>query len=365
MKRTAWAICVLALFPWSSRTLSPREPGSPPSANEGPETGFAIVVDPRIELMNVVLTFTELPFYGKIPQTTYRYYQDVIDHFGPFRNHDAVKWCNTFPYFRDMSFPEQMMLYMSDPPTMTLQYEPPSHVPRELIDGAKHTADLLNRFAAESKFMDFWNAHRSYYDGLVAGLKRRLPYRDYLRAVERFYGVGSSRFVCVISPILYGAAFGPTLETGNTRVPYFVTGPDSLEQGKPRFSDVWLRLLIFHEYGHSFVNRLCEKHRDEIMAHASLLEKFNGHDVIKKIYNDWFVIVHEHIVRAGEYLLLKQVGLSEESEVNLRKNLKQGFALLPAFIEKLEYYASHRSAFPDFSSYFLEMLKVLDEAATL
>lgn len=325
------------------------------------EARLDITVDPRIELINIVMTFTKMPFFGKITDLDYKYYNDVIEHFAPYKNHEAVQWCEDFPYFLDISFPAQMMLYLSDPPEMKIKYDPPPQATKQMIDDISKTVDLLNRFAVESQFMDFWEQQQPFYNRLINDIKNRLPYEQYLKIVKDFFGKSFTNYICVISPILFGAAFGPHLETKEGSIPYFVTGPNKIEQGKPIFTERWLRLLIFHEFGHSYVNPLCEKNRDVIEKHNSLFQHFLDNPIIKENYEEWFIVCHEHIVRACEYLLLKKAGLASESEENLQKNLNQGFALIPLFTKKLEYYDSHKDEFPTFESYFPELLKTFDE----
>lgn len=325
------------------------------------EVGFKILVDPRIELMNIALTFTDLPYFGKISDEKYEYYQDVIKHFSSQRNHEAIKRCVSFPYFLDISFPDQMVLYLSDPPNMGLKYTPPANITKQVLDDILQFVSVLNQFAIDSKFMNFWEDHQRYYDSITYSLQNKLPYHEYLSLVNDFYGVKSSEFVCVISPILMGAAFGPALDVEGKRVPYFVTGPDRIEDGKPIFTDKWLRLLIFHEYGHSFVSPLCEKYRDQIMVRDSLLNYFNQNDVIRSTYDNWFTVVNEQITRGCENFLLRKAGYIQESRENIERNLNHGFVLLPSVVRKFEYYDTHREMYPTLESFFPEILKVFDE----
>lgn len=329
------------------------------------EQRFKITVDPRVELINIALTFTNLPYFGKISDEKYNYHHDVIEYFSPHKNHEAIKKCTALPYFQDISFPDQMALYLSDPPRMELKHTPPAQITKQVIDDITQVVNLLNQFAVESKFMKFWDDHRAFYDYIIDQLKNKLPYHEYLKIVNDFYGTETSEFGWIISPILYGAAFGPTLEKEGMRIPFYVTGPDRIENGEPIFTEKWLRLLVFHEYGHSFVNPLCEKYREQVMSRDSLLQYFNNSDVIKNIYDNWFTIVHKHIVRAAENILLKKAGLESESKENLTRNLNHGFFLVPALIIKLEYFDLHRGKYPTFENFFPEMLKVFDESLPL
>ncbi|MCD4747074.1 MAG: DUF4932 domain-containing protein [Bacteroidales bacterium] len=325
--------------------------------------GFEIKVDPRIELMNVVLTFTKWPYYGKIDEPHYDFLNEMKKYFSPYQNHETVMWCNDFPFFQDISFPAAMMIHLTDPPNMEVKYDVLDRFSEEEKSSLLKTVDLLNQFAEDSRFMNFWKINQPFYEKLVYDIKGRLPFDKYLNIVTDFYGESSTDFKCIITPTLHGVGFGPTLVTEKVKIPHFVAGPDKFDHGNPIFTDEWLRLLIFHEFGHAYVNPLCEKHWDEISEYEHLLQYFNSSSYISNNYNEWFVVVHEHIVRSCEYILLKKAGLIDESELNIKKNLDYGFTLIPHYIQKLEYYDKHRDQYPTFESYFKELIKVFDEVS--
>ena len=48
---------------------------------------FEIVIDSRIELLSIFLSYSSWEYFGKFDDTTYIYYQKVKAHFDKFKDH--------------------------------------------------------------------------------------------------------------------------------------------------------------------------------------------------------------------------------------------------------------------------------------
>jgi hypothetical protein len=334
--------------------------GPTPTGNAEPAPLFHIGVDPRIELVSIVLHFSEWDYFGKFEARDYRYAADVERHFGPFRDHPAVTWFNEEGENWNLDDPVSAMLWLSPPPAMTIDRPLPLHPTCQISeDQFRKTVDLLNRFAEDSDFMGFWESHRGFYDSLASRIGAQLPFEDHLRLMMEFFGETRSRFVFVLAPMINGASFGPQLVDGDVRIPHFISGGTDIENGVPVFSDRYLRMLVFHEFGHSFINPLCEEHRSDLFRHEHLFERMRE-DMSAIAYPDWFPTCHEHMVRAAEGLLLERAGYIDEARANVAKNLDLGFVMLPHFRQSLEAYLENRDEYPTLRGYFPQLLKVFD-----
>jgi hypothetical protein len=321
---------------------------------------FQIGVDPRIELVSIVLHLSEWDYFGKFETEGYRYAEEVERHFGRFRDHPAVTWFNVEGENWNLDDPVSAMLWLSPPPAMTINRPLPLHPTCQISeDQFRQTVELLNRFAEESDFNGFWESHQDFYRSFTATTRSQLPFEDHLRLMMSFFGESKSRFVFILAPMINGASFGPQLVDGDIRIPHFISGGTKLEEGEPAFSDSYLRMLVFHEFGHSFVNPICEDHREDLFNHEHLFE-YMREDMSAIAYPDWFPTCHEHMVRAAEGLLLEQAGYAEEARANVKKNLDLGFVMLPHFRQALESYLQNREEYPSLRSYFPQMLKVFD-----
>jgi hypothetical protein len=208
--------------------------------------------------------------------------------------------------------------------------------------------------------MDFWETNQPRYQRYEQQIQGLIPYEEHIRLMVDFYGEEKAQFRMIPAPLFSRVSFGPQLKTDEGMISHFITAFNSAENGQPAFSADLLRELIFHEFGHSFVNPVCETYRTEIFAHEHLFAYLKA-DMSAIAYPDWFPTVHEHIVRAGESLLLEQAGYLEEARQNEISNLRLGFALLPLIREKLACYAQNRDRYPSFRSFFPELLKLFAE----
>jgi hypothetical protein len=102
---------------------------------------------------------------------------------------------------------------------------------------------------------------------------------------------------------------------------------------------------------------------DQINQYQYMYE-YMKEDMAKLTYHGWETTVHEHMVRAGEVILLDLAGFERQSQVAFRSSVNKGFRLLPQFKQKMEIYLKSREKYPTFRSFFPEMLKVFQEVDT-
>lgn len=320
---------------------------------------FEVKINPEMELLSIVLNYSYWDYFGKFKTTEYEYYNNMKAHFDKYKNHSTIQW------FDDIS----KNWNADDPSTVIQWYEGiplkqkvpfPLHASSQIDTvTVKIFIEKLNLFAEETKFWQFWEDNKNVYKKMQNKIDHLLPYDTYIKKLEQFYGEYDKQFVFILAPLFNGYGFGPQVINNRQKTAYFITGFSKMDKGKPYFSDDDLRMLIFHEFGHSFVNPICEEYRTELYKYEYLSEYIKSSFLSN--YTGWFAFCHEHIVRAGEGILLEKAGFKKEAEENYKKNMRLGFTLLPFFKEKLEYYDSHRNKYTSFKDYFPEMLKVFEE----
>jgi hypothetical protein len=253
------------------------------------------------------------------------------------------------------------MLWVSNPPNMKQIHPYPLH-PTCQLDTTEFQTLIrkLNEYAEDSKFIDFWNENLDFYVKIEKNISDLVPYNEYIKLISDFYGETKNMFVIIPAPLFKRVSFGPQLTTEKGKVPYFITALTTFKDGIPTFKKETLTWLIFHEFGHSFVNPICEKYRTQIFNHVDFFE-YVKKDMSAIAYPDWFPTFHEHIVRTCEGMLLEKAGYTYEAEENYKENLRKGFYLLPFFKEKMEYYDQNRDQYESFEHFFPELLKVFNE----
>lgn len=326
---------------------------------------ITIKVDPRIELLSIFLSYTDWPFFGKFKDSTYVYYQKVQQHFDKYKDHPTIAWFEKASENWNLDDPPTLMLWVSDPPNMKQKYPYPLH-PTCQLDTVEFQSLIkkLNEFADDTKFIDFWNENKGFYSQLEKDIKEIVPYDNFVHLMMNFYGEDKASYIFIPAPMFKWVSFGPQLLTKEGKIPHFISTFTIYKNGKPYFTDERLRELIFHEYGHSFVNPICEKYRAKIFDHVDFFEYLKK-DMSAIAYPDWFPTFHEHIVRTGENMLLEKAGFKKEAIENYKDNLRDGFMLLPFFKEKMEYYDQQRDNYTSFEQFFPELLKVFEEVEPL
>ena len=104
----------------------------------------------------------------------------------------------------------------------------------------------------------------------------------------------------VLSPLFQHGGIGPRVRHPDNRLSIFsVIGPVGSVEGIPVYGtrDELLE-LIWHEFGHSFVNPVTERHRPDIGKYASLLDPILDKMAKAGGYGAWEICLNEHLIRA-------------------------------------------------------------------
>lgn len=322
---------------------------------------FQIKIDPRIELLSIFLSYTDWTYFGKFEDSSYVYYQRVKDHFDKYKDHPSITWFEKTSENWNLDDPATLLLWVSNPPNMSQIHTYPLH-PTCQLDTIEFQSliEKLNEYADDTKFVDFWNENQDLYYQFEKDIKELVPYDKFVQLMMDFYGEDKAQFTFIPAPMFKWVSFGPQLKTADGEIPHFISTFTKYENGNPYFTEERLRMLIFHEFGHSFVNPVCEKYRTQIFNHVDFFEYLKK-DMSAIAYPDWFPTFHEHIVRTGENLLLEKAGFEEEAKENYKENYRKGFYLLPFFKDKMLYYDQNRDQFESFEQFFPELLKVFEE----
>ncbi len=321
-----------------------------------------ITVDPRMELLSVVEI---LSGYGQRTNLITRYnlsYKTEVERvFAPFKDHPAVasfRKLSQSPYSFRYSTPPNTMLRLSDPPELLER----SKIPRviySLSGGRARLEDFLDRlrdFARVTNFMDFYDAHRNFYAGIVAGAYGQLDSVDVVTSLEDYLGMYKQSYNIIIVPLQSGS-FG--IETDDDQL-YNICGPDSLKADTPYVRGV--RDICWHEFGHSFVNPVAAKHISQLRKDAPLFDPIaarmhcGGYDDLKSY-------IFEHVLRAVNVRMVSLYLGKAEAEKSIEGHESVGFVYVRPLAERLKQYEAHRDKYPTFADFFPELVDEFDELA--
>ena len=324
---------------------------------------FEIKIDPRIELLAVIQSLTSWPEMGLFTTLNFTYYEDVKSYFAPYKNHAAVKWFND-NLMRGWIYnaPPMAMLFLSSPPEMKTIIPFSDYLLKRGggEENLNKMVDLMNRFAKDSRFMRFWNEHQHFYKEFIEKIERLIPFDEYAQLMMDFYGEEKAHFVFIPVPLFHSGGYGVQIEYEGGKIPYFFGGPHKLEDGFPVYDAAELRILVFHEFGHSFVNPVVYEHASQLNRYEDFYQ-YMKKEMSRQGYGSWLSVCHEHLVRTGDSFLLERAGFPEERKKNFQADLDSGFVLLPFLREKMELYVNNRDKYPSFRSFFPEIIKVFQE----
>lgn len=312
---------------------------------------LSVSVDPRIELLAVVQHFTHWAQKGHIKSST-TYKGDIDDYFGELKDHPVVARAESlinanFAY----DAPVQFMLHHSDPPEL-VQNTPYSDYLVKRAGGEENLiefTDELRDFARRTDFMRFYHDHDPLYDTLIAEVDSLLEGKDYVQAIEDFYGESRNSYNIILSP-LFSGNYGITTETQEGYDTYGVIGPSSLKGNRTTFASLsYLESIILHEWSHSFINPLIEQNFDLFEESVALFEPIKGM-MRRQAYPSWRIALYEHLVRAcGEIHLRAKIHRDFDKEKSREYHEGKGFWYISYVDSLLDVYESQRDQYPTFS----------------
>lgn len=336
--------CLLAAWPGPGATV----PSCAAAAArlDAPPSPIEVSVDPRIELLTVVQCLAGDEQLGGAGLS---YRREVLERFAPWRSHPAVTLFARMAregFTRDA--PPAMLLRLAEPPELELR-APFSRYVETCAGGRRRLftfLDSLRDFAAESRFMEFHDAHSDLFRGLVEEARRALRSTRVVGPLEDYFGVHLHGYHLILSPLLPAGGYAARVE----RPPgimdcYAILGPSRASHGRPRFWDPdALEALLWHEFSHVFVGDLPDDCRRGIAADSALFEPVRAR-MLPQGYARWEVCADEHLVRAVGVRLVARLEGTHAAEKALDQQLRLGFTYLPRLLMSLERFERERALF--------------------
>lgn len=322
-----------------------------------------VAVDPRTELLTTVQLLSADVALTPYPSP---YLYELYRYFHPFRQHRAVQLLHELMSQRPWpDIYHYLVLCLADPPGLEWRL-PLAGSPEEDLLGGQMLQDwveALRDFADQSQFERFFAQQTPFYYHLVEQVDKKLKGEDLLGPLEDYYGMELREYHLVLSPLLHRGGFGPRLPVGEEEyLGYSIVGPDGMAGATPTYSFRHLRELVWHEFGHSFVNPLIAGRRDQLRntlrCFVPLAEQME-----KTGYPTWDSCVNEHLIRAITARLLCRVVGEEAGQQAVQEELSRGFVYVPALCRRLEEYEHQRAAYPNLAAFLPQLLAVFEEEA--
>lgn len=328
------------------------------------ETGASVrvVADPRVELMTAVQLLADYPILTR-HDSPYR--RDVKAYFSRFQDHPVV---GMFSEMRRQGFAFDAVpvsiLAFTDPPELKPRVAVPEHAVeraggRERLDAFM---EELRSFARKSDFMSFFAAHRGTYDQVIENA--RPAAEKAVSALARYSGMDLKGGTIALGPLLHDGGFAAFYDKPDGTVEAIaLMGPSGVENGIHVYgSATQIAGLTTHEFSHTFINPLTDRHWEELDEYSGLYEPI-AEKMKAQAYPIWKHTVKEHIVRAVTIRMAYLEGGQEVGDKELQTQKDRGFRYVEALTERLKEYEAARDRYPTIAEFYPRLVEVFREAA--
>ncbi len=204
-------------------------------------------------------------------------------------------------------------------------------------------AILVEKFASESRFDDFFTQESDYYRTIVEraaddNLGKWVKWTDdfWRGANERTYLV-----ICMLD-----GNYGFSVERKGQKENFIIRClPVFDSMGRESWSEGRLANGIIHEYAHTFVNPVVEAHKDILQKCRDF---FAAHTNMISAYNTDYAIMNEYLVRSFTLLFLEQYTFEDVTvEAEISRHL-ENFPHIKAFVSLLREFQNCTESFEEF-----------------
>ncbi len=316
---------------------------APTSASE---TEVSIRCDLRVELLSLVFRLAGSPGYtkGLIPE----YEGDIVSHFSKFRDHPAVKLAGEFAAKNSVCLDAvaSMAVHLDDTENVQLI------VPIEKasgLDGRWPRRELpefltqLRDFAQQSGFNAFCREHEPLYHHYEKRMAATIADAHIVPWLERNFGRSLDVELIVIPALQNGHCnYGAGNNYGDRDIKYAIVGMTSgFLQGRNAHDTV---AVVVHEFMHSFVNGMVDRHYRELVASAKRLYSPLENRMRNQGYATAKTMMYEVFVRTATAIYILDEYGEKEARAFISQEKERGFYSVGALVERM---ISDRSAAGD------------------
>ncbi|MFT3788237.1 MAG: DUF4932 domain-containing protein [Tepidisphaeraceae bacterium] len=329
-----------------------------------------VKVDPRVELLSIVFRLAGNPEYN-MPNSASAYATDVEKHFAAYRNHPAVQRARQLRQKRGVSFDAVMSfavhLEPSLLPKLRLPLEPwPAQLDtRWTTPDAKTFVDLLNKFAVDSKFQEFVDAHADHYAKCAERLSTIVERHPIVPWFDRYFGQRpSAKYTVIVGLLEGGGNYGVSckLADGAEEITPVIGIYKWDAQGLPAIGDEVYDTLI-HEFCHTYTNALVDKHADALRPAAKKLYEPNKDRLKNQAYGDPTAMLYESMVRACVVRALADTQGERAANMQARREACSGFPWTIDLVELLRTkYETDRTTYPTLDAFMPRVIEFFNAA---
>ena len=318
-----------------------------------------ISIDPRMEILTTIQLLSSDPRVNRDSP----YSKDALNYFESFSSHKAVSITDSFllKYGFANDAPVTFMLHLSQLPELEQQIAYTDYLMGRSggDDNLEQYQKSIKQFAETSNFKAFWNSRIGLYNQILDLTIAEIGKRDLVKVLEEYYNETKETCNIILMPSFSGGV-GPQITDANGKeMIYSCISTTNMKDDIPYLDESSLLFLVWHEFGHSFVNPVTDKYSDRI-ASSGLYEPIKSY-MLRQGYANWEICINELIVRAIHIRLYELHLGAQQSKSLLESELKQRFIYIEPLVEKLKDFEIQRDKNKiSFSEFYPELLNVLN-----
>ena len=215
------------------------------------------------ELANIVLALTEYGITDKWQvQKDFKYYEEMRAYFKPFEDHPLLDSVN---FSRDRW--QEYLSYRTDSYAFVFDEHNKLKRVNDFQSFEISTFDkfkiLTEDFAEKSKFREFYQSHKTYYQQIIENYKREYLLEEMKSFLTNEFGnyFAEKKYAIVISPFVYAQNLHRDIDSTWTADFPHVAKPIIAGTGFENIEDKATEIhTLFTEMDHGYVNPTTDKH---------------------------------------------------------------------------------------------------------
>jgi hypothetical protein len=242
----------------------------PQHSHENSLPVVTVSVNPNVELLSVVLSFTTwFTTMGLSEEVNYTYRDDISDWLGNNSDHSVIKKAQSLlnNYGFSYNAPPSFILHFGSPPNLVQKYNYSEYT--LMTGGGKEELDSfaeeLRNFTVETNFIEFFTQHQSFYEKISTPFSEGQNWSDVAATLETFFGIEKASYSIILAPYMFSrGGVNSIIEDGNDTHLFCIVLTGTIQDNLPQYGDpIYNRYLALHEFAHGFVNPIVEDHSDE------------------------------------------------------------------------------------------------------
>ncbi|NOS94649.1 MAG: DUF4932 domain-containing protein [Cyclobacteriaceae bacterium] len=277
---------------------------------------FTVDIPPLMECYTIML------YLGNPKHTLvnwmqhHSYFKKVDEYFGSYKNHGSVmELAKKYPS-EETNFINNLRAHHNLKTFYVYDSIDISIVKRFPVELDFELAKLIQGFARETKFMQFYKSNAEFYDAMKTILHTNYSFGS--KVIPFFnsnFDMKINRFNVYFSPIYGGWQHGPTARVGNYTECFYFGGIMYTNTKDFYYPDVNLLFTLLTEFDHTTVNDITSKYKTELKKLNNKLSSLNkdnggGYNNIEATLNEYitwaFALQYFYENTPGEYAELEK-----------------------------------------------------------